>query len=112
MEEKNIIQTSPLPLQIPVQVSSIGGTIIYRITSLKRKLVNGKVVSTTTLSCTFGSASVSWATWEGVTVGDGYVDVKINYSGNTGPSRATTLTFTQNESNNKINLAVTQLPFG
>lgn len=55
-----------------------------------------------------GSASVSWATWGGVTVGDGYLDVKINYSENTGSSRSTTLTFTQNESDNKINLTVTQ----
>nr|UVM98329.1 MAG: hypothetical protein [Bacteriophage sp.] len=89
-------------------VSSEGGTITYRITSLKRKLVNGKVASTSTPSCTLGSASVSWATWGGVTVGDGYLDVKINYSKNTGSSRSTTLTFTQNESNNKINLTVTQ----
>lgn len=89
-------------------VSSEGGTITYRIISLKRKLVNGKVASTSTPSCTLGSASVSWATWGGVTVGDGYLDVKINYSKNTGSSRSTTLTFTQNESNNKINLTVTQ----
>ena len=89
-------------------VSSKGGTVTYRITSLKKKLVNGKVVSTSTPSCTLGSASVSWATWGGVTVGDGYLDVKINYSENTGSSRSTTLTFTQNESNNKINLTVTQ----
>lgn len=85
-------------------VSSEGGTITYRITSLKRKLVNGKVVSTSTPSCTLGSGSVSWATWGGVTVGEGYLDVKINYSENTGSSRSTTLTFTQNGSNNKINL--------
>jgi hypothetical protein len=89
-------------------VSSEGGTVTYRITSLKRKLVNGKVISTSTPSCTLGSASVSWATWGGVTVGDGYLDVKINYSENTGSSRSTTLIFTQNESNNKINLTVTQ----
>lgn len=89
-------------------VSSEGGTITYRITSLKRKLVNGKVVSTSTPSCTLGSASVSWAIWGGVTVGDGYLDVKINYSENTGSSRSTTLTFTQNGSSNKINLTVTQ----
>lgn len=93
-------------------VSSEGGTITYRITSLKRKLVNGKVVSTSTPSCTLSSASVSWATWGGVTVGDGYLDVKINYSKNTGSSRSTTLTFAQNGSNNKINLTVTQKPQG
>lgn len=89
-------------------VSSKGGTVTYRITSLKRKLVNGKVVSTSTPSCTLSSASVSWATWGGVTVGDGYLDVKINYSENTGSSRSTTLIFTQNGSNNEINLTVTQ----
>lgn len=89
-------------------VSSKGGTVTYRITSLKRKLVNGKVVSTSTPSCTLGSASVSWAIWGGVTVGDGYLDVKINYSENTGSSRSTTLIFTQNGSNNKISLTVTQ----
>lgn len=89
-------------------VSSKGGTVTYRITSLKRKLVNGKVVSTSTPSCTLGSTSVSWATWGGVTVGDGYLDVKINYSENTGSSRSTTLIFDQIESNNQINLTVTQ----
>lgn len=91
-----------------VSVSSEGGTIAHRIVSLKMKLINDKVVSTSTPSCTLSSASVSWAIWEGVTVGDGYLDVKINYSKNTGSSRSTTLTFTQNESNNKINLTVTQ----
>lgn len=90
-------------------VSSKGGTVTYRITSLKKKLVNGKVVSTSTPSCTLGSAYVNWAIWGGVTVGDGYLDVKINYSeNNTWASRSTTLIFTQNGSDNKINLTVTQ----
>lgn len=89
-------------------VSSKSDTVTYRITSLKSKLVNGKVVLTSTPSCTLGSASVSWATWRGVTVGDGYLDVEINYSENTGSSRSTTLTFDQDESGNKINLTVTQ----
>jgi hypothetical protein len=110
MEEKTLFKLSRAITDTgTVSVSSKGGTITHRITSLKRKLVNGKVVSTSTPSCTLGSASVSWATWGGVTVGDGYLDVKINYSENTGSSRSTTLTFTQNESNNKINLTVTQL---
>lgn len=89
-------------------VSSKGGTVTYRITSLKRKLINGKVVSTSTPSCSLGSASVSWAIWGGVTVGDGYLDVKINYSENTESSRSTTLIFDQDGSDNKINLTVTQ----
>lgn len=109
MEEKTLFKLARAITDTGTDtVSSEGGTITYRITSLKRKLVNGKVVSTSTPSCTLGSASVSWATWGGVTVGDGYLDVKINYSENTGSSRSTTLTFTQNGSNNKINLTVTQ----
>lgn len=111
MEEKTLFKLARAIIDTGTDtVSSKGGTITYRITSLKRKLVNGKVVSTSTPSCTLGSASVSWATWGGVTVGDGYLDVKINYSENTGSSRSTTLTFTQNGSNNKINLTVTQEP--
>ena len=109
MEEKTLFKLARAITDTGTDtVSSKGGTVTYRITSLKRKLVNGKVVSTSTPSCTLGSASVSWAIWGGVTVGDGYLDVKINYSENTGPSRSTTLTFTQNESNNRINLTVTQ----
>ena len=109
MEEKTLFKLARAITDTGTDtVSSKGGTVTYRITSLKRKLVNGKVVSTSTPSCTLGSASVSWATWGGVTVGDGYLDVKINYSENTGSSRSTTLTFTQNEPNNKINLTVTQ----
>lgn len=109
MEEKTLFKLARAITDTGTDtVSSEGGTITYHITSLKRKLVNGKVVSTSTPSCTLDSASVSWATWGGVTVGDGYLDVKINYSKNTGSSRSTTLTFTQNGSNNKINLTVTQ----
>lgn len=109
MEEKTLFKLARAITDTGTDtVSSEGGTITYRITSLKRKLVNGKVTQTSTPSCTLDSASVSWAIWGGVTVGDGYLDVKINYSKNTGSSRSTTLTFTQNGSNNKINLTVTQ----
>lgn len=109
MEEKTLFKLARAITDTGTDtVSSEGGTVTYRITSLKKKLVNGKVVSTSTPSCTLGSAYVNWATWEGVTVGDGYLDVKINYSENTGSSRSTTLIFTQNGSNNKINLTVTQ----
>ena len=111
MEEKTLFKLARAITDTGTDtVSSKGGTVTYRITSLKRKLVNGKVVLTSTPSCTLGSASVSWAIWGGVTVGDGYLDVKINYSENTGSSRSTTLTFTQNGSNNKIDLTVTQEP--
>ena len=108
MEEKTLFKLARAITDTTDTVSSKGGTITYRIASLKRKLVNGKVVSTSTPSCTLSSASVSWATWGGVTVGDGYLDVKINYSENTGSSRSATLIFDQNGSDNKINLTVTQ----
>ena len=109
MEEKTLFKLARAITDTGTDtVSSKGGTVTYRITSLKRKLVNGKVVSTSTPSCILGSASVNWAIWGGVTVGDGYLDVKINYSENTGSSRSTTLIFTQNGPNNKIHLTVTQ----
>ena len=109
MEEKTLFKLARAITDTGTDtVSSDGGTVTYRITSLKRKLVNGKVVSISTPSCTLGSASVSWAIWGGVTVGDGYLDVKINYSENTGSSRSTTLIFDQDGSGNKINLTVTQ----
>lgn len=111
MEEKTLFKLARAITDTGTDtVSSKGGTVTYPITSLKRKLVNGKVVSTSTPSCTLGSASVSWATWGGVTVGNGHLDVKINYSKNTGSSRSTTLTFDQDGSGNKINLTVTQDP--
>lgn len=109
MEEKTLFKLARAITDTSTDtVSSEGGTVTYRITSLKRKPVNGKVVSTSTPSCTLGSASVSSPTYGGVTVGDGYLDVKINYSENTGSSRSTTLTFDQDGSDNKINLTVTQ----
>lgn len=109
MEEKTLFKLARAITDTGTDtVSSKGGTVTYRITSLKRKLVNGKVVSTSTPSCSLGSASVSWAVWGGVTVGNGYLDVKINYSKNTGSSRSTTLVFDQEGSGNKINLTVTQ----
>lgn len=110
MEEKTLFKLARAITDTGTDtVSPKGGTITYRITSLKRKLVNGKVVSTSTPSCILSSASVSWAIWGGVTVGNGYLDVKINYSeNNIGLLRSTTLIFDQLESDNKINLTVTQ----
>lgn len=110
MEEKTLFKLARAITDTGTDtVSSEGGTVTYRITSLKRKLVNGKVVSTSTPSCTLSSASVSWAIWGGITVGDGYLDVKINYSENTeSSSRTATLIFDQDGSGNKINLTVTQ----
>lgn len=109
MEEKTLFKLARAITDTGTDtVSSKGGTVTYRITSIRRKLVNGKVVSTSTPSCTLGSAYVSWATLGEVTAGDGNIDVEINYSENTGSSRSTTLIFNQNTSDNQIHLTVTQ----
>lgn len=109
MEEKTLFKLARAITDTGTDtVSSKGGTITYRITSIKRKLVNGKVVSTSTPSCSLGSAYIEWANWKGVTVGDGYLDVKFEYLENTGSSRSTTLIIDQNGSDNKIHLTVTQ----
>lgn len=109
MEEKTLFKLARTITDTGTDtISSKGGTVTYRLISLRRKLVNGKVVSTYTPSCTLGSAYIRWATWEGVTVGDGYVDVKINYLENTGSSRSTTLIFDQDGPGNKIYLTATQ----
>lgn len=86
MEEKTLFKLARTITDTGTDtVSSEGGTVTYRIISLKRKLVNGKVTRISTPSCTLGSASVSWAIWGGVTVKEGYLDVKINYSKILGP---------------------------
>lgn len=64
MEEKTLFKLARAITDTGTDtVSSKGSTITYRITSLKRKLVNGKVTQTSTPSCTLGSAPISWATW-------------------------------------------------
>lgn len=60
MEEKTLFKLARAITDTGTDtVSSKGGTVTYRITSLKRELVNGKVVSTSTPSCTLGSVSVA-----------------------------------------------------
>lgn len=54
MEEKTLFKPARAITDTGTDtVSSKGGTVTYRITSLKRKLVNGQVVSTSTPSCTW-----------------------------------------------------------
>lgn len=60
MEEKTLFKLARAITDTGTDtVSSKGGTVTYRITSLKRKLVNGKVVLISTPSCTLGSVSVA-----------------------------------------------------
>ena len=86
-------------------VSSEGGTITYRITSLKRKLVNGKVVSTSTPSCTLGSASVASVD----TLENHYmVSLTALSSNQTGANRSGHLFLTCGDAN--LSIPVTQKP--
>lgn len=111
MEEKTLFKLARAITDTGTDtVSSKGGTVTYSINSFRKKLVNGKVVSTFTPSCSLASAYVDWADWEGVTISHGNLDVKFNYSENTGSSRSTTLIFSQDGSGNQIHLTVTQEP--
>lgn len=104
MEEKTLFKLARTTTDTgTVPVPSEGGTVTCRFTSLKRKLVNGKVVSISTPSCTLGSASSPAYGGVTVTIGEGYLDVKI---GSIIGASTTTLTFIQDESNNKILLTL------
>lgn len=53
MEEKTLFKLARAITNTGTDtVSSKGGTVTHRITSLKGRLVNGKLVSTPTHSCT------------------------------------------------------------
>lgn len=86
-------------------VSSEGGTITYRITSLKRKLVNGKVVSTSTPSCTLGSASVAQV---GTLENHYRLSLTALSSNQTGASRSGHIFLTCGDAN--LSIPVTQKP--
>lgn len=90
-------------------VSSKGGTVTYRITSLKRKIVNGKVVETTTPSCkvTMGE---SWLSSR-VEVDNQHniLNVYFNIEENTSSSeRTSVITVTQDESGKKLVIHIIQ----
>lgn len=88
-------------------VSSEGGTITYRITSLKRKLVNGKVVSTSTPSCTLGSASVAPV---GTLENHYMLSLTALSSNQTGANRSGHILLTCGDAN--LSIPVTQKPQG
>lgn len=90
-------------------VSSEGGTITYRITSLKRKLVNGKVVSTSTPSCkvTMGESWLSSRVEvdNQYNILNVYFDIEENISSS---ERIAVITVTQNESGKKLIIHIIQ----
>lgn len=88
-------------------VSSEGGTITYRITSLKRKLVNGKVVSTSTPSCTLSSASVASV---GTLENHYMLSLTALSSNQTGANRSGYIFLTCGDAN--LSIPVTQKPQG
>ena len=88
-------------------VSSEGGTITYRITSLKRKLVNGKVVSTSTPSCTLSSVSVAPV---GTLENHYMLSLTALSSNQTGANRSGYIFLTCGDAN--LSIPVTQKPQG
>lgn len=90
-------------------VVSDGGELLIQIQSRKQKIVNGKVVETTTPSCkvTMGE---SWLSSR-VEVNNQYniLDVYFNIEGNTSSSERTSIiTVTQNESGKKLIIRIIQ----
>ena len=90
-------------------ISSSGGTVTYRITSIKRKLVNGKVVETTTPSCK-ATMGESWLSYR-VEVDNEYniLDVHFDIEENSSSSeRISVITLTQNESGKELIIHIIQ----
>lgn len=88
-------------------VSSEGGTVTYRITSLKRKLVNGEVTQTSTPSCTLGSVSVAPV---GTLENHYMLSLTALSSNQTGANRSGHIFLTCGDAN--LSIPVTQKPQG
>lgn len=106
MEEKTLFKLARAITDTGTDtVSSKGGTVTYRITSLKRKLVNGKVVSTSTPSCTLGSASVASV---GTLENHYMLSLTALSNNNTGANRSGHIFLTCGDAN--LSIPVTQKP--
>lgn len=106
MEEKTLFKLARAITDTGTDtVSSKSGTITYRITSLKRKLVNGKVVSTSTPSCTLGSVSVASV---GTLENHYMLSLTALSNNNTGANRSGHIFLTCGDAN--LSIPVTQEP--
>lgn len=85
-------------------VTSDGGELLIKVRSRKQKIVNGKVVETTTPSCK-ATMGESWLSSSSVVVDNQYniLDVYFNIEENTSSSERTSfITVTQDESGKKL----------
>lgn len=91
-------------------VVSDGGELLIKIRSRKQKIVNGKVVETTTPSCK-ATMGESWLSSSSVVVDNQYniLDVYFNIEENTSSSeRTSVITVTQDESGKKLVIHIIQ----
>ena len=90
-------------------LDSKGHVVAYRFHSSRKKIVNGKVTEITTMNCSVDTGGASWIQQTDKTFGTEEIEVSLGYSENTGSeARTATVTFTQEESGNKVLLHVTQ----
>lgn len=90
-------------------LDSKGHVVAYRFHSSRKKIVNGKVTEITTMNCSVSTGGASWIQQTDKTLGTEEIEVSLGYSENTGSkARTATVTFTQEESGNKVLLHVTQ----
>lgn len=91
-------------------VVSDGGELLIKFRSRKQKIVNGKIVETTTPSCK-ATMGESWLSFSSVWVDNQYniLDVYFNIEKNTSSSeRTSVITVTQDESGKKLIIHVIQ----
>jgi hypothetical protein len=90
-------------------IDSKGYVAAYRFHSSRKKIVNGKVTEITTMKCSVSTGGASWIRQIDQILGTEEIEVSIGYSENTGSeARTATVTFTQEESGNKVLLHITQ----
>lgn len=90
-------------------IDSKGYVAAYRFHSSRKKIVNGKVTEITTMKCSVSTGGASWIQQIDQILSTEEIEVSIGYSENTGSeARTATVTFTQEESGNKVLLHITQ----
>lgn len=111
MKEKTVfaLRAAPSPDTIHKTLSSDAQNFTTRFTSFKNRLVNGKVVSSTTLKVFVNTGDSTWLANPEITMGDKEVEISLHVLKNTtGSNRGVTLLYVQNESNYSIQIALTQ----
>lgn len=89
-------------------LDSTGHVVAYRFHSSRKKIVNGKVTEITTMNCSVDTGGASWIQQTDKILGTEDIEVSLGYSENTGSeARTATVTFTQEESGEQIDINIT-----